>query len=246
MKAAKFLACLLPLLAGAAHAQDERSVKSPDGQLEFRLFTSLPEASILNCLAYQVWWRGKPVLGTSYLGLNIHYQEPFLGENVGLSSDKPVHEAHYNGLWADYMQVSTTGKRIYFEVRVYNDAVAFRYTVPTSWLLFDLQLEDDATQFRFAQDVPGGLPDHATDSDVGQVPGGGWVGIYQQQMLGFPKMQLVRFDARTLASHIPDNPHDPGVAFEGKTPWTSPWHMVVVGAEREKLSQAEALRELGH
>lgn len=242
---AKVLACLLPLLAGAVHAQDERSVKSPDGQLEFRLFTALPEGSILNCLAYQVWWRGKPVLDTSYLGLNIHYQEPFLGENVGLSSDKLLHGDHYNGLWADYMQVSTTGKRIYFEVRVWNDAVAFRYTVPPSALLFDLQLEDDATQFRFPQGVAGALPERVEGPYVREMPGTGWVGIYQQEMLGLPKLQLVRFDARTLGSHMPDNPRNPGVAFEGKTPWTGPWHVVAVGTDREHLGQSEAVREVG-
>src|SRR5271165_6142108 len=102
----KFLACLLPLLAGAAHAQDQRSVVSPDGQLEFRLFTVLPEGSGLNTLAYQVWLRGQPLIDTSYLGWNIHFQEPLLGENVGLSVAKALHEARYNGLFADYLQNS--------------------------------------------------------------------------------------------------------------------------------------------
>jgi hypothetical protein len=51
--------CLLALcfLPRATQAQDDRSVKSPDGHLEFRLFTAPPEGSILNCLAYQVWLR---------------------------------------------------------------------------------------------------------------------------------------------------------------------------------------------
>jgi hypothetical protein len=54
----RFLVCLLPLLAGAAHAQDDRKVVSPDGQLEFRLFTTLPAGAQLNSLAYQVRLRG--------------------------------------------------------------------------------------------------------------------------------------------------------------------------------------------
>ena len=82
MRDLKFVVCLLPLLVGAAYAQDERRIVSPDGQLEFRLFTALPEGSVLNCLAYQVLLGGKAILGTSYLGLNIHFQEPLLGENV--------------------------------------------------------------------------------------------------------------------------------------------------------------------
>ena len=108
MRLGRLLACLLPLLALAAHAQDERRVVSPDGQLEFRLFTAVPEGSAMNCLAYQVWWHGKPFLATSFLGLNIHFQEPLLGENVGFSSSQPEQGAHYHGMLADYPQNSTT------------------------------------------------------------------------------------------------------------------------------------------
>ena len=242
-------ALVLPLLAlcvssRPARAQDERSVKSPDGQLEFRLFTAIPEGSILNCLAYQVTLHGKSILDTSYLGLDILFQEPLLGENVGLSADKPIHETHYNGLWADYLQTSTTGRRIQFEVRVWNDGVAFRYIVPRSALLFDLALADDATQFRFGAGAPGNLPERATIPYVREMPGIAWVGIYSQEMAGFPAMQLKRFDARTMVSHLPGGVPEQAAAFQAKTPWTGPWHIIVVGPDREKLAQAEILREL--
>jgi hypothetical protein len=234
----------LSLLNPAARAQDERTVKSPDGHLEFRLFTALPEDSILNCLAYQVWLRGKPVFDTSWLGLDIQFQEPPLGENVGLSADRPIHEAHYNGLWADYLQTSTTGRRIQFEVRVWNDGAAFRYIVPKSALLFDLELDDDATQFRFPSNVPADLPEHADIPYVHELPDMCWVGIYSQQMAGFPKMQLRRFDARTLASHLPGGVPEQVAAYKTRTPWTGPWHIVVVGPDREKLAQSEIFSEL--
>jgi alpha-glucosidase len=243
-KTAKFLACLLPLLAGAAHAQDERRIASPNGQVEFRLFTSVPEGSGLNCLAYQVRLHGQPVIDTSYLGMNIHYQEPLLGENVGLSTDKPLHGTDYNGLWADYLQTSTTGRRIQFEVRVWNDGVAFRYTIPPSPLLMDLLIEDDATEFRFAHTATGERPAHAAIPYTEQDPGVGWVGIYAQEMQGFPRMQLVRSDTRTMSSHLPVKPSDPGVAFEGKTPWTSPWHIIVIGPARDSLANSDILRDL--
>lgn len=231
---------ILPLLvvlcfcAWNVEAQDERSVKSPDGQLEFRLFTALPEGSILNCLAYEVRLHGKPVLDTSYLGLDILFQEPLLGENVGLSADQPIHEARYNGLWADYLQTSTTGRRIQFEVRVWNDGVAFRYTVPRSALLFDLALADDATQFRFAA----GTSDNTANPNIREVPGVAWVGIYSVEVAGFPKMQLKRLDALTIVSHLPGGVPEKVAAFQTKTPWTGPWHIIVVGPDREKVAQA--------
>jgi hypothetical protein len=234
----------LLLASGAAQAQDDRTIKSPDGQLEFRLFTALPDDSILNCLAYQVWLRDKPLIETSYLGLDILFQEPLLGENVGLSTDKPIHEAHYNGLWADYLQTSTTGRRIQFEVRVWNDGVAFRYIVPRSALLFDLAIADDTTQFRFASAGREKLPEEATLPYVREVPGVAWVGIDTQETSGFPKMQLKRLDAQTMVTHLPGGVPEQLPAFKTQTPWTGSWHIILIGPDRSKITQSETLREL--
>lgn len=229
----------LTILCPAAHATDDRAVKSPDGKLEFRLFTSLPEGSILNCLAYQVWRDGKPVLDTSYLGLDILFQEPLLGENVGLSADKPIHGPNYNGLWADYLQTSTTGRRIQFEVRVWNNGIAFRYIVPRSALLYDLAILEDTTQFRLAGAASAGLPANAALPFTHELSGGGWLGIY-----GESPMELRRLDDRTLTIHLPGGVPEQKAALETKTPWTGPWHILVLADSRGKLSPSEILRDL--
>jgi hypothetical protein len=242
MAPSKFLVCLLPLLVGAAYAQDERRVLSPDGQLEFRVFIFMPEGNGLNTLGYQVWLHGKPLLDTSAMGMNIHFQEPLLGENVGLSAAKTVHEAGYNGLTADYLQNSTTGRRIQLEVRVWNDGVAFRYLIPKQFPILDLLIEDDASEFRFAHDPAGGLPQKATLPFIEQVPGTGWVGIFESRIAGFPPMSLRRSDAHTMSAHLPDKPGDPGVAFDGIPPWTGPWRVIAVGSSRERLAESQAVR----
>jgi hypothetical protein len=251
MRGRRLVRCLPALLAfwvfsSLVHAADNdaRSVKSPDGQLEFHLFTALPDDAILNSLAYQVWFRGKPLIDTSFLGLAIEFQEPMLGDNVGLSADKAIHEAHYNGLWADYLQTSTTGRRIQLEVRVWNDGVAFRYIVPRSALLFDLALDDDLTQFRFAGSGPVNLPELAPVPYVRQVPGMAWVGIYGQEISGYPEMQLKRFEADTLVSHLPGGIPERVPAFKTITPWTGPWHIIAIATASDKLKQSEILREL--
>jgi glycosyl hydrolase family 97 len=243
-RAVRLTAAVLALSVFAAllSAQDERSVKSPDGQLEVRLFSALPDDAILTSLAYQVWLRGKPLIETSFLGLDILFQEPRLGDNVGLSAEKVIHEAHYNGLWADFLQTSTTGRRIQFEVRVWNDGVAFRYIVPKSALLFDLALADEATQFRFA--VGGDVPEIAAVPYVREAPGIGWIGVYCQGATGFPPVELKRFDAKTLVSHLPGGVPEVTAAFRTTAPWTGPWRTIAIAADREKLGQAEAIREL--
>ncbi|HVY93420.1 MAG TPA: glycoside hydrolase family 97 N-terminal domain-containing protein [Bryobacteraceae bacterium] len=234
----------ITLLCPAAHATDERAVKSPDGKLEFRLFTALPEGSILNCLAYEVWRDGKPVLGTSYLGLDILFQEPLLGENVGLSADKPIHGPHYNGLWADYLQTSTTGRRIQFEVRVWNDGVAFRYIVPRSALLFDLAILDDTTQFRFAVSAPGNLPATAALPFIRPLHDASFLGIYDEKVAGSPPMELRRLDASTMSAHLPGGLPEQKAALQAKTPWTGPWHIIAFAGSRDQLAHSEILHDL--
>jgi hypothetical protein len=229
----------LLLASGATQAQDERSVKSPDGHVEFRLFTALPDDSILNCLAYQVWLRGKPLIETSYLGLDILFQEPLLGENVGLSADKRIYQTRYNGLWADYLQTSTTGRRIQLEVRVWNEGAAFRYIVPRSALLFDLAISDDVTQFRFPAGGREALPEQALLPYIREVPGVAWVGIFSKEMSGFSKMQLKRLDAQTMVTHLPGGIPEQQPAFKTETPWTGPWHIILIGADHKKLVQSE-------
>jgi alpha-glucosidase len=234
----------LSFLCPAAHASDDRTVKSPDGKLEFRLFTALPQGSILNCLAYEVWRDGKPVLDTSYLGLDILFQEPLLGENVGLSADKPIHSPDYNGLFADYLQTSTTGRRIQFEVRVWNDGVAFRYIVPRSALLFDLAILDDTTQFRFAGSAAMNLPPTAALPLILPLRDGSFLGIYDQKMTAAPPMELRRLDASTMTVHLPGGVPEQKAALQAKTPWTGPWHIIAFAGSSDKLAHSAILRDL--
>src|SRR5215467_11984509 len=105
------LAALLLCVSGAAFAQDERRVTSPDGHVEFRLFLAQPEPGALSRLAYQVWWRGKRVVDTSFLGLNIYNQEPLLGENTGLIGSRASEGPGYRALTAEYMQNGSLGRR---------------------------------------------------------------------------------------------------------------------------------------
>ena len=241
MKQVRWAMCLCLFIAGAANAQDDRKITSPDGQIEFHLFTSVPEGSILNCLAYQIWWRGKLLIDTSYLGLNIHFQEPLLGENVGLSADHKLPGEHYNGLFADYLQTSTTGRRIQIEIRVWNDGIAFRYIVPRSPLLVDLLIEDDATEYRFSEDATTARPERTALPYTEQEASGAWISVNQQS-----PAQLIRINPRALATHLPDKPSDPHVAIETKTPWTSPWHTIAIAPNHNGIDHPAFATELSN
>jgi hypothetical protein len=136
------------LSGSVAFAQDERRVTSPNGQIEFRLFTSTQADSGLSRIAYQVFSTGKPLINTSFLGLEIQDQEPLLGENVGLTSSTSATSPRYNSLTAKYMQNGSLGRLINVEARAYNEGVAFRYVIPQSTPLIEILIAEEDTEFR--------------------------------------------------------------------------------------------------
>jgi len=239
--------CLLALAAiGGAAAQEH--VASPDGQIEFRLFLDRPDPAALFRLAYQVDFHGKPLLNTSFLGLRIHNQEPDLGDNVGLVSARLESSRPYNKLVAEYMQNGSLGRRINVEVRAYNDGVAFRYVIPESTPLSPMLLDNEFTEFAFAEGsesiteiVPGsitGLP------FVTEQRGLGWLAIDEVRAGTYPPMSVTREDGSILISRLPARADESNLAWEGPTPMTCPWRVLTIGATRRQVSESKLVNSL--
>jgi hypothetical protein len=199
------LIALVVLLASAVFAQDQRTVKSPDGQVEFRIFVAQPEEGGVSRLGYQILYQGKRVVDTSFLGFDIRDQEPLLGENAGLIATSTASTPQYNSLVTHYMQNGSLGRLLDVEIRAYNDRVAFRYTIPPSTPLLDLQIVEERTEFAVEPGAP--------------------VSIDEEPAPGYPPMSLVRAEPNVLLTHL-SHPYD------GKPPLTSSWRVIHVGPKR--------------
>jgi alpha-glucosidase len=162
-------ALLLCLAAAIASAESDLvKIASPNGQIEFRLMVAQPaEPYALPRIAYQVYFQGKRLMDTSFLGYEIEDPVPLLGENVGLVDSKttsvdetytiPAGKAktirnHYNALLAEYMQNGSLGRQISIEARAYDDGVAFRYIIPNTTPLPEVRIDSEETEFNFAKD----------------------------------------------------------------------------------------------
>jgi hypothetical protein len=240
-----FLCALLPFTL-LGQQQDERRVVSPNGQFEFRVFVAQPEGSIFSRIGYQVFFRGKPLIATSWMGMDIRDQEPFLGENPGFMSSQTTPGDHYNSLVARYMQNGSLGRRLDVEIRAYDDGVAFRYLIPESNPLLDIFIRDEATEFNFAQ--PGALSHLAAQPDFDLPftvlePGMDGITITEAgRQARSPQTYLIRTDTG-MRTNLARSKDEPTVAFAGKTPLVWPWRVVLAGPEREKL---ETLKNLNH
>lgn len=227
------LGCLTFFGARSAAAQDELRVVSPGGGVEFRLFISQPGSGPLPQLAYEVRHRGRTAVKTSFLGLQIHNQEPVLGEKVGLvASNTGEGPGRFRWLKAEYMQNGSLGRLITVEVRVWDDAAAFRYLIPRSAPLEEVLIENEVTEFD-----PAGDSRDSSLSLPAVIPGsgGGWIGISEVSSPGFPVMSLARAPDGVLVARLPRGAVNPLVAFEGKTPLVCPWRVLNFAVERDRI-----------
>ena len=261
--------CALLLAAAAAvfAETDTVSLASPDGQLVLRLFVVSPKDSILVRLAYSVTFRGKLLMDTSLLGIAIHDQEVFLGETVGLINAKQESVDHYNSLIAQYIQNGSLGRRITIEARAYDDGVAFRYYIPRTSTVEDLQIEEELTDFHFAQDgaaYTSVLSDYQSAKGeytrtklsgiqrssllalpvLVEQPGVAWVAITQAQLDNYPGMYVFHPEGNTMRTTLAPRLDDAGVVMHGMTPAETPWRVLMVASEPRKLLDSDIVRNL--
>jgi alpha-glucosidase len=247
------LLALLPLLPLLLKAQDERVVKSPDGRVEFRIFVAQPNDGDLAQLAYQIWFNGSEVLTTSWMGLDIHNQQPLLGQNLGL-----IHSSmgsggsspeKYNTLTAEYMQNGSLGRRLNVEVRTYDSGVAFRYVIPKSAPLNEILIQQEGTVFSFVRDAELAKAGAEARFDLPFIttqPDAGRVAIAEAGEQNFPRAYLAHVEGGSLIARLPPRAEDPNLAFAGTTPLTLPWYMVIFGLDKDRLPQSPIFRDLAH
>jgi alpha-glucosidase len=152
-------------LATQLSAADSAVLASPDGNVQFRL--SMDNNARLQ---YSVAFKGKPVIGTSAIGITVDGVNLAAGVDLGKSDPYTVNETypwygvhstavdHSNGV-----KIAVTHRRsrtaYTIEVRAYNDGIAFRHIVPGE----ATRVPDEATVFQ----VPAGSSVWYTDMESG-------------------------------------------------------------------------------
>jgi alpha-glucosidase len=256
----------LVLFTSVAPAQDLRSVASPNGQIELRVFIAARAPGEPDGLAYQVLYKGKLLLDTSFLGFEIREQPP-LGEKLGLMTSSTVAGSGYRSLTAEYMQNGTTGRRINLDVRAYDEGIAFRYVIPRSSLVEEIFIQNENTEFRFAAD-PDAFPALLSGFDaspklpsriklsqipseslialpfIAEQPDLGWVSISQVGVAGYPRLFLNHTEGTTLTAALPPLPNDPKLALDTTTPLICPWRVILIGSSRASVANSEIVAGL--
>ncbi len=217
------------LFAVSAAAQDLHTLKSPDGNLEFRLFVSESQSDLPR-IGYQVLFKGNLILDTSYLGFDVQYQEPILGEKAGLMN----YSQGPGTLTAHYMQDGSLGRLIDVEAKIWNGGVAFRYVIPKSTPLIQIPILSELTEFALPIKVPEPVP----HPFIAELPGGAWISIGEQGAAGsYPPLALVRKrdEPKVLITQFPK-------LWESTTPLTTPWRVIGIGQTRQTALDSRRIK----
>ena len=162
------------------------------------------------------------------------------------------------------------GPNLSIEVRAFDDGVAFRYVVPEQPALNTVRITGERTQFRYSNDatlyplvVNGFQSSYEDDYQMrtvsslhpdwlialpllAQVPGTGWVAITEANIDNYAGMYLRGDQAASHPQSRSCRPMSivPGVAVDTKTPFKSPWRVLMIGDTPGRLIESNMILNL--
>jgi len=210
--------------------------------------------------------QGQPPLGPDGRPVKVQHGSSDETYTIPVGKTKDVRN-HYNSLTADFSRES--GATFSVEVRAYDDGVAFRYLVPEQLSLSQVHITGERTQFRYSKDatlyplVLNGFQSSYEDDyqmrTVGslhrdwlialpllaEVPGTGWVAITEANIDNYAGMYL-RSDQPlfSLKAQLSPKVDDPTVAVETKTPFKTPWRVLMIGDAPGRLIESNIILNL--
>jgi alpha-glucosidase len=210
--------------------------------------------------------QGQPALGSGMRRVNARTSEHDETYTIPVGKTSTVRD-HYNSTVADFEDES--GRKLSVEIRAYDDGVAFRYVVPAQSSLSKVRVEHELTEFTFAKDatlyplvVDGSQSSYEDDYQMrpvsgihhdwlialpllAEIPGSGWVGVTEADIENYAGMYLRKANASFgLRAELSPHIDTPEIAVEADAPVTTPWRVLMIGAEPGRLVESNMVLNL--
>ena len=187
---------------------------------------------------------------------------------VPAGKSNPVRD-RYRSARIDYAEENGPGRLLSIEARAYDDGVAFRYLIPEQPALREVRVTRERTEFRFAKDAttyPLVLRNYTTSYEdeyqrrllsglhpewlialplLAELPGVAWMAVAEAHIEDYAGMYLGHGSSSfALEARLAPRPDNPKVAVTGRTPFRSPWRVVMLGQEPGRLIESNILLNL--
>jgi len=261
-------------------ASEPLSVASPDGNLgvEFEL-KSNPQPYLPGERAYyRVSYKGFQVLKDSPLGMDFVGSRPLDRDFEITGSDRQSHHStwenafdvkrripdNYNQLTISLQERQARNRRFDLIFRVFNEGVAFRYSLPQQPALGKFVLAAENTGFYFARESSAfalnmgkfntpneGEYRHISLNDIKpssiinlpllvQIPGGPWVGLLEADLTDYSGMYVggVAGVENALLSKLSPTRDRMDQVVTGSTPKSTPWRVLLINSRPGALIES--------
>ena len=261
------LALALTASAATVHAQRPLTVVSPNGRTEVRV--EVRDGHLM----YSVTRDHRALILPSLLGFEFRGAPPLrdslrvTGSSAGTYDStwtQPWGEVahvrdHHNELRVSVAETSAAGRHFDVVVRAFDDGIGFRYEVPSQARLSEFEIQDELTEFSFADDakswwIPSNRPrldrsemlyssSPISVIDSIQTPltmatrdGKTVMVIHEANLVDYARMNLRggRMENRTL--HAALAPWVDGVKVRGQTPFVTPWRTIQIADRMADLA----------
>lgn len=233
---------------------------SPDQDIRLTL------ENINDQLTYAIDFKGEEIIVPSSLGVIANDGIVFSNLTIRSTEVRDIQEAweptygKSNTVSNWYKEIlietfSSSNYQINLEFRLYNDGVAFRYSIPLQERIYQdsVTIIEDLTKFHFAKDFNGfAIDENVESSTYKQLPisnqpfsklpllvegDSSWIAINEAAVFDFSMMYLTNDDGTTiLRSNI-------GTSI-CKLPLVTPWRVVQIGADMGDLIESDILMNL--
>ena len=239
---------------------------SGSGQAALRYSVDLHGKHLIDASELGLEIQGQPALGPGLRQVGAQPGSADESYTIPVGKTKSVRN-HYNSLIADF--AGESGNRLSIEVRAFDDGVAFRYIVPEQPSIKSVRIAGERTQFRFSNDatvyplVLSGFQSSYEDDYMtrpvsglhrdwlialpllANVPGTGWVAITEANIDNYAGMYLRKEkDPFSLKAELSPRVDLPGVAVDTKTPFKTPWRVLMIGDAPGRLIESNIILNL--
>jgi alpha-glucosidase len=242
-----------------------RAGRSANSSLTYRVGYRGQPVIVDSALGLEI--EGQPLSG-GWKQVGVKANEGDETYRVPASKSNPIRN-RYRSLHIDYVEDAGPGRMLSIEARAYDDGVAFRYLIPEQRDLQVIRVTRERTEFRFAKDAttyPLVLRNYATSYEdeyqrrslsglhpewliglplLAELPGVAWVALAEAHIENYAGMYLGHgANPFALEARLAPRPDNQKVAAIGRTPFQTPWRVVMLGQEPGRLIESNILLNL--
>lgn len=266
------------ILASSLFAQKDVRLTSPDGNILFAFRTND------NIPSYSITFKKHKLVENASINLDLEgygmLQKIFISRAPVFKEVKETYQLivgkasmvknHYKQLTVSFRGGMNKKLHIDFEVRAFNDGIAFRYLFPKQNGANSFTLLDEKTEFKFATDpIVKALPlPNFTSSHEGfyitlplskvqedtlldmpalfQFPNNTFLAITEAALLDYAGMYLIKHNGvlSSQLSPLPAPLGDGGVKVKAKFPHKSPWRVLLISDRVGALIESNMITSL--